>query len=181
MKATKLFILLSVLFFGLHASLHAQREKSKRPSPPAQAAVTLGELTIAIDYSQPAVKGREIWGTLVPYGQVWRTGANEATTIDLNADVLINGKNLPAGKYSLFTIPGENEWTFIFNKVPNQWGAYNYNQAEDALRVTATPGKSPSFVEQMTFEITAKGDKAGWVNLSWANLAVGFSIEPVAK
>ncbi|MCB0609429.1 MAG: DUF2911 domain-containing protein [Lewinella sp.] len=181
MKATRFLLLIAVFCFGLSAVLSAQRDKSTRPSPPAQTNATLGDLTIAIDYSQPSVKGREIWGGLVPYGEVWRTGANEATTFEVNADVQIQGKTLPAGKYSLFSIPGEEEWVFIFNKVPNQWGAFKYNPADDVLRITAKPGKAPVFTEKMSFEVAAKGDRMAWVNLIWADLAIGFGIEPMAK
>ena len=96
--------------------LLAQDDKASRPSPPAQATATVNGKTITIDYSQPSVKGRKIWGDLVPYGKVWRADPNETTAFTLSADAMIEGKKLPAGKYAFFVIPNEKEWTIIFNK-----------------------------------------------------------------
>ncbi|RMG72406.1 MAG: DUF2911 domain-containing protein, partial [Bacteroidetes bacterium] len=96
---------------------------------------SIGTAEITINYGSPAAKGRTLWGDLVPYGAVWRTGANEATTFTVSQDVTIEGQTLPAGTYSLFTIPGESDWTIIFNKTAEQWGAYEYDEAADALRV----------------------------------------------
>ncbi len=157
-------------------SLYAQQDKSKRPSPPAKAEATIGDLQVTIEYNSPAVKGRTVWGNLVPYGKVWRTGANEATTFSISHDAQVQGHHLPAGKYALFTIPGEEEWVLIFNKVADQWGAYNYNEKEDALRVAAKAGSSPEFNERLTFEIATR-ETVGFVNLKWENLAVGFSVK----
>jgi hypothetical protein len=173
-KTVILFI--AVFAFGATVSLQAQQEKSKRPSPPAEATAAIGDLTVTIQYNSPSVKGRQIWGELVPFDKVWRTGANEATTFEVNQDVLIEGQKLSAGKYALFTIPGQEEWIFIFNNEPGQWGAYNYNQKKDALRVTVKPGKAAQLTERLTFDIATKGDQAGYVSLSWENLAVGFNI-----
>src|SRR5829696_10314286 len=132
--------------------LYAQDEdKSKRPSPPATFTASSNGLNIKIDYSQPSVKGRTIGKDIATYGEVWRTGANEATTFEVNRDVKVEGKDLKAGKYALFTIPGESEWTLIFNKQPMQWGAFKYDEKQDALRVTVKPTKAPSFTERMTF------------------------------
>jgi hypothetical protein len=107
-----------IALFVLSSSVFGQDDKSKRPSPPAQVSEKIGNTTVTIDYSQPGVKGRTIWGDLVPYGKVWRTGANEATTFEVSNDVKVEGKSLPAGKYALFTIPEEDDFsgfTFIFN------------------------------------------------------------------
>lgn len=169
------FLLLSMLLLaGTLTTLHAQDDKSKRPSPLMEAKATVGDLHIDIDYGSPAVKGRKIWGALVPYGEVWRTGANEATTFEVNKDVEIEGQKLPAGKYSLFTIPGEKEWTLIFNKEASQWGAYNYKAAEDALRVTLKPEKVKEMSERLTFKIN---EKTGKVTLYWENIAVPFMVK----
>ncbi len=176
MKIKSLCFLLA-LIFGLSTGLMAQKDKSERASPPAEASATLGEVTIDINYSSPAVKKRTIWDKLVPYGKVWRTGANEATTFEVNEDVSINGEELPAGKYALFTIPGEKEWTFIFNSEADQWGAYKYDEGKDVLRVTAKPGATPQQQERMVFEITTRGDDVAWVNLKWDELAVGFEVK----
>jgi hypothetical protein len=144
-----------------------------RPSPPAKAsATTASGLKISIDYSQPGVKGRKIWGDLVPYGQVWRTGANEATVFEISKNAKIEGKALPAGKYSLYTIPGQNSWTVIFNKTWDQSGT-EYDKAQDALRITVKPVKSRAFTERMTFKIA----KNGLVSLLWENLQVNFNVK----
>lgn len=152
--------------------LSAQDDKSKRPSPPAQAKGTIGNAAITIDYSQPAVKGREIGVQLAPYGKVWRTGANEATTFEVSADVKVEGKTLKAGKYGLFTIPGENEWVIIFNTVPDQWGSRNYDKSKDALRVSVKPGKTSDSTERFTISV----ENSGQVVMKWGNHEVNFSV-----
>ena len=154
-------------------SCSAQGDKSKRPSPPAKVSATLANgNVVTIDYSQPSVKGRKIGKDLAPYGKVWRTGANEATVFEISKDATINGKVLPAGKYGLYSIPGENEWTIIFNKTWNQWGT-NYTEADDALRIKVTPTKNKTFTEKMTFTI----EKNGAVNLMWGDPHVQFMVK----
>ncbi len=152
----------------------AQEDKSKRPSPPAQAKETLASgAVVTIDYSQPSVKGRTIGKDLEPMaGNVWRTGANEATVFEVSKAVKVEGKELPAGKYGLFTIANEGEWTIIFNKTPNQWGAYDYKEADDALRVKVKPGKAAQFAEKMTFTV----NKNGTVTLVWGDTKVDFKV-----
>jgi hypothetical protein len=140
-----------ILVFALTSLVYGQ-DKADRPSPPAQVTGTVGDATISVSYSSPAVKERAIWGDLVPYNKVWRTGANEATVFETSADITINGSSLPAGKYSLFTVPGEETWTVIFNSDPDQWGSYKYDKAKDVLRVEATPGEA-SFKERLEFAI----------------------------
>ncbi len=172
----KKILFLTFFFAVLLGSLTAmaqQEDKSKRPSPPATLKTMAGGATVVIDYSQPAVNGRTIGNDIAPYGKVWRTGANEATTFTVDKDVKIEGKELKAGKYALFTIPGQDEWTIIFNKQPNQWGAFNYDESQDALRVTVKPTKAPSFTERMTF--SEDGNK---INLMWGDTAVAFRVEP---
>ena len=151
-----------------------QDDKSKRPRPPAQAKETLASgAVVTIDYSQPSVKGRTIGKDLEPKeGKVWRTGANEATVFEVSQAVKVEGKDLPAGKYSLFTIANEGEWTIIFNKKADQWGAYDYNEADDALRVKVKPGKASEFAEKMTFNV----DKNGTVTLLWGDTKVDFKV-----
>ena len=135
---------------------------------------TVGLNDVTITYSRPGVKGRKIWGALVPYGSVWRTGANSATTIQFSEDVVVEGQPLPAGTYSLHTIPGEKEWTIILNKQANQWGSYSYDAAKDAVRakVTPIPGQPQEWM-QFRFEDTTI-DTARVV-LAWENLQVPFS------
>ena len=152
-------------------AVQAQQDKSKRPSPPATLTTNVDGLNLKIDYSQPAVKGRTIGKDIAPYGKVWRTGANEATTISLDRDVRIEGKELKAGTYTLFTIPGEDEWTIIFNKKTGQWGT-QYDESEDALRVQVKPAKAPSFSERMTFS-----HNNGAVHLHWGDTLVRFNVQ----
>ncbi|GAB3258186.1 DUF2911 domain-containing protein [Larkinella harenae] len=153
----------------------AQDDKSKRPSPPAQARQTVGGKTITIDYSQPSVKGRNVWdpaGKVAPAGQVWRTGANETTTIEFSDGVTLEGKTVPKGKYALFTIPGEKNWTVILNKTI-KWGAFSYKQDEDVLRVTVPVKKASAFQEKFTIAINPKGV----VSLVWADTKVDFKVK----
>ena len=169
------FKILTAVFFSLLfvTSTVAQEDKGKRKSPPATAEATIGKTKLTIDYSRPSVKGRTIFGDLVPYGKVWRTGANEATTFEVSTDVMVNGKKLAAGKYSLFTIPGEKEWTIIINSVSDQWGAYRYKEDKDALRVTAKTS-SHDATEMMTISID---DKTGMVHIDWAETRVSFEVK----
>ena len=147
---------------------------AQRPSPAATAKETLNSgTTVSINYSQPSVKGRTIGADLEPMeGKVWRTGANEATVFETDKDIKIEGQNLPAGKYGLFTIMNGNEWTIIFNKTWKQWGAFGYKEADDALRVKVNAGKTASFSEKMTFEI----NKEGKISLSWGDIQVDFMV-----
>ncbi|MDQ2864407.1 MAG: DUF2911 domain-containing protein [Bacteroidota bacterium] len=170
---------LMLTFVGLLMSslIFAQGDKSKRPSPPATATGTINGATITIDYSSPAVKGRKIWGDLVPYNAVWRTGANEATTFTTSKEIKVEGKSLPAGKYSLYTIPGEKEWVFIFNSQTGQWGIKNdgsatEDPAKDVLRVTVKSKKSAALNEHMKFVV----NKSGFA-LEWENLTVPVSVK----
>lgn len=170
MKKVLLLSAIALITLGVKA----QDDKSKRPSPPAKVTETTSSgAVITIDYSQPAVKGREIGKEIAPYGKVWRTGANEATTFEVSKDVKVEGKALPAGKYGLFTIPNKEEWVVIFNKTPQQWGAYKYAEADDVLRVKVKPTKAPQFTERMTFNV----DKSGKVSLLWGNEEVDFTVQ----
>jgi hypothetical protein len=146
-----------------------------RPSQKASVTQTIGLTDMTITYSRPGVKGRVIWGGLVPYDKVWRTGANEATTISFSDDVMINGQPLPKGAYSLHTIPGRDSWTIIFNKTANQWGSFSYDAAQDALRVTVKPEKA-DFREWMSFDIPQLSTDSATVAIRWENLAVPFTV-----
>jgi hypothetical protein len=128
-------LLLSILFSFCLSTLFAQESLPTRPSPLAIAAVRYKDTYIKITYSQPRKRGREIFGKLVPFGEVWRTGANEATEITLTKDLFVKGTLLLAGTYSIFTIPGKETWTIIFNKDLGQWGSYNYTIKSDVLRI----------------------------------------------
>jgi hypothetical protein len=170
MKKLLLLSAIVLVAIGVRAQ---QGDKSQRPSPPAKVSETTSKgVTISIDYSQPAVKGRTIGNDIAPYGKVWRTGANEATVFEVNKDVKVEGKSLPAGKYGLYSIPGKDEWVIIFNKTWKQWGT-NYTESDDALRVNVKPGKAPAFTERMTFKV----DKSGKVSLLWGNEEVDFKVQ----
>jgi Protein of unknown function (DUF2911) len=166
-------ILSLTLFSGLIFSFITSCAQEPRSSPAAKASGKAGNANISISYSQPSVKGRKVWGDLVPYGKVWRTGANEATTFEVDNNVKVEGQALPKGKYALFTIPGENEWTVIFNKTSEQWGSFRYNQEDDALRVKVKPAKSAAFTEMMTFNVANDGK----VILRWENVEVPFKVQ----
>lgn len=170
---------LVLAFIGMFMTslIWAQEDKSKRPSPPATATGTVMGATITINYSSPAVKGRKIWGGLVPYDKVWRAGANEATIFETDKDIKIEGKSLPAGKYSLYAIPGEKEWVIIINSKTGQWGvkmdeSTTEEPANDVLRVTVKPEKSAGFNERLKYVV----DKNGFA-LEWENLKVPVSIK----
>lgn len=134
----------------------------EKPSPAKVAEGTAGGAKITINYSSPAVKGRVIWGDLVPLGQVWRAGANEATTFTTSKDITVQGQKLPAGTYSFFIIPGETESTFIFNKVAKQWGAFNYDAKQDALRVNVPSQQTSSMEERLVYEVKPDGFEVRW-------------------
>lgn len=142
-----------------------------KPSPAATATGKIGATDVTIAYSSPGVKGRKIFGGLEPYGKVWRAGANEATTVEFSKDVMVEGKSLPAGKYGFFVLPTEKQWTVIFNKVPNQWGAFKYDEKQDALRVLVTPRKAATLVERLVYDVTPKG-----ITLRWENVEVPVAI-----
>lgn len=147
-----------------------------RVSPQASVSQTIGTTQITISYSRPSVKGRTIWGELVPYDQVWRTGANEATTFAVTDDVTVNGSPLPAGTYSLATIPGKAEWTVIFNKERELWGMYQYKPENDALRIRVKPEEIP-FSETLEFAFPTITDDSATVVMRWEKLAIPFTVK----
>lgn len=182
------------------SAAHAQGLRLPRPSPKASVTQTVGVTDITITYSRPGVKGRTIWGdppagapagaatlddgrvrpkdaAVVPYGRVWRTGANEATTFQVTDDVLVNGQPLKAGTYSIHTIPGRDEWTIIFNSDPGQWGSFAYDEKKDVLRVKVRPQTAADSQEWMAFQIDPVAENAARVNLRWERLTVPFTVE----
>ena len=172
MQSTKKLTLLS-LFIVTVFSVAAQRDRSQRPSPPAQLSKDVNETKITIDYSRPSKKGRVIFGDLVKYGKVWRTGANETTWIEVSKDVIISDKKLKAGKYGLFTIPNEDDWIIIFNEAWNGWGAYDYNKSEDVLRITVPVEVLEEVMEVFTIDVSESGN----VILAWDQTRVTFSVK----
>ena len=148
-----------------------------RVSPKAGVMQVVGLTKINISYSRPGVKGRVIWGKLVPYNIVWRAGADEATKFTFSTDVKINGKKLKAGSYSFFIIPSKNgEWTLIFNKVADQWGAFEYNIAEDVFRFKVKPEKG-NFVEWLEYTFTRTSNTSAIIKLEWDKLKIPFTVK----
>jgi hypothetical protein len=166
---------LSLLIALTATSAMAQQVKTPRPSPKAVFTQTVGVTDITVTYSRPGVKGRTVVGDLVPYDKVWRTGANEATTISFSDDVTINGQALKKGTYSLHTVPGRDQWQVIFNSVADQWGSYSYDPAQDALRVPATPSKGP-FTEWLTIDVGSMNVDEATYQIRWADTVVPFTV-----
>ncbi len=170
----------SLAVFGLLTSAagatFAQQLDLPRPSPNASVSQTVGVTEITIKYSRPGVKDRQIWGKVVPYGEVWRTGANENTTIKFSTPVRIDGHELPAGIYGLQTLPTAGDWTIIFSKDANEWGAFSYKEADDALRIQAKP-QPAGFRERMAFDFDDVTDSATKVVIHWEKLEVPFTVE----
>lgn len=154
----------------------AQELNLPRPSQKASVMQTIGLTDVTITYSRPGVKERVIWGGLVPYDKVWRTGANEATSITFSDEVTIDGKKLPAGTYSLHTIPGKAEWTIIFNKQADQWGSYDYDESKDALRIQVQPQEGAP-QEWMLFSFPEVQQDSAVIELAWERLRIRFGIQ----
>lgn len=167
---------------ALTAGLFAQAPAPKIEFPAASPAATLkqrvGFTDIEINYSRPSMRGRKIFGGLQPYGEVWRTGANNATKVTFSTAVKFGGADVPAGTYALFTIPGETEWTVILNKVPGQWGAYSYDAKNDVVRVQAAPVKLPWPVETFTISFSdLASESSASLALYWENVRVAVPVE----
>jgi hypothetical protein len=158
----------SATAFALAASLSFAQPAVELPrqSPLATVTQAIGYTTATITYSRPAVKGRAIWGGLVPYGQIWRAGANEATTLELTTDAKINGQALPKGKYALYILPTDKDWTFIFSKNHKTWGSYTYDQKEDALRVTVVP-QAADHMERLEYSFDNLSDSGATLVTRW--------------
>ena len=178
-KTVLLNILLLAVFLMLQTSIdvYSQNKEEVRLSPKAMVEQTVGFTEVTIDYSRPGVKGRKIWGGLVPYNVVWRAGANEATKITFSTNVKIDGKKLKAGSYGFFAIPGQKTWILIFNKVANQWGAFEYNDVEDALRIEVTPMQNNCWQEWLAYTINKSSENKAVVMLEWEKLKVPFNVE----
>ena len=174
MKLAKIFSY-SIITFLLSASLNAQNEPP-RLSPKASVSQVVGYTEVSVVYSRPGVKDRKIWGGLVPYDEVWRTGANEATTIEFANDVTVNGNKVPKGKYGLFTIPGEKEWTIILNKTWDQWGAFNYDDTKDFLRFKVKPQES-DYTARLLFTFEYVSPYSANILIAWDQLEVSFLVE----
>ncbi len=149
-------------------------------SPKASVTQKVGLTDVTVRYSRPAVAGRKVWGGLVPLGEVWRTGADENTTLSFTSPVTVGGKTLPAGTYGLHTIPGEKEWTVILSTQANAWGSYSYDPKEDAVRFTAVPKEGP-LEERLLFTLADPTDRSVAVTLAWEKLRLSFPVEVDTK
>ncbi|SFO41231.1 Protein of unknown function [Algoriphagus ornithinivorans] len=165
-----LFTLLS-FSFGF-----AQQIQMPQASPSAKISQKVGLTDVTVDYSRPSTKGRKIFGELVPFGQVWRTGANSATTVEFSTEVNIQGNSIPKGKYALYSIPGKNKWTVVLSKNTQLWGAIGYSPEDDILRFDVTPNKLSRKYE--TFEISFNNmtDNGADLSMKWENTRVDFRI-----
>ena len=200
----RLYVSLFTLVVVAVAALSVTAQvRTPRPSPKASVMETIGVTDVTITYSRPGVKGRKIWGdplpgqvesvkgeatldnqnvrpkdaVIVPWGHVWRAGANEATTFQVTDDVLINGQKLPAGSYSLHTIPTKDEWTIVFNGTANQWGSFDYDAAKDTLRVKSKPQWVNENQEWLAYTIEPVGDDSAQVNIRWEKVSVPFTVK----
>ncbi len=149
-------------------------------SPRAEVMQSIGVVSVTVNYSSPAKRGRDVWGKLVPYGELWRTGANGATTFETTGDLTVGGEEVPAGKYALFTIPGEEEWTVILNQNPNQGGTGRYDKGLDQARFTVKPGKGAER-ENLTFLFDDISDGGASLQLVWDGVKVALPIEVKTK
>lgn len=180
MRRTALAFPALLLAYGLLPAQNAPAPQTQmkpfRVSPAVTHSHDLGISTLKLEYARPAVKGRKIWGELVPFGQVWRTGANAATVLTISDPVRIAGKDIPAGSYALFAMPGPEQWTLILNKQAKQWGAYFYKESEDVVRWTVRPRAIPH-QEWLAYDLQPDGERAWKVELRWEKLAVPFEVE----
>ena len=201
---TSSFVLTLLLLCGAQYAIAQAPPEVRLPRPSQKASVmqTIGVTDVTITYSRPGVKGRKIWGdplpaqanvkgeatlddqtarpkdaVIVPWGHAWRTGANEATQFVVTDDVLINGQKLPAGSYSLHTIPNKDEWTIIFNSIANQWGSFRYDPAKDTLRVKARPEWVNENQEWLAYSFDPVTDNSAQVNIRWEKVRVPFTVE----
>ena len=184
-------LLITLLFLAL-ASANAQTFRGLERSPMAMAyypdnyahdrkfapaKVGTDKIAARVTYSRPAKSGREVFGKLVPYGKVWRAGANEAPEIKFYQEVTIGGKKIKAGNYAMLVLPTEKDWTIIFSSDLDQWGAYSYNEALDVARVTVPVQKSDAVIENFSIQFAKKDAKAGVMNVGWDNTMVTVPVE----
>jgi Protein of unknown function (DUF2911) len=165
---------LAVALLGTQAS--SQQDKSQRPSPPAQAKCDLGGgKTLTIDYSSPRAKGRKIFGGLVPYGQIWRAGANEATTFVTDADLNVGGTTVPAGSYTIFTVPDQNKWSLVISKKTGEWGTAYPGPSNDLARIDMKVSPTSSALEDFTIAFD-KGGSGCTLRMEWENTRASVDI-----
>ncbi len=171
-------ITITILFLTALVSVWAQNQPAKPPlSPRQKTTYTFGDgKTITVDYGAPSMRGRPIMGTLVPYGKVWRTGANEATGFVTDTDLTVGDTKVPAGKYTLYTLPGENAWQLIVNKQTGQWGT-TYNQDQDLARIPMKVEKTSAPVEMMKISFDGSGGSSTTMNIEWENTKLSVPVK----
>ncbi|MCP4148499.1 MAG: DUF2911 domain-containing protein [bacterium] len=167
------FLIVTILAVSAFPAMAERGDDAKRISKNGKVEGTVDGVKITIEYGRPKVKNRKIWDVVVPYGYVWRTGADEATTFSIDKDLLVEGQKLPAGSYALFSVPKKGQWVFLFNKVAKQWGSFKYDGNQDVIRIKAKPRKGPK-TEELTFKIKKKK-----VSLYWDAIRVGFKVSGV--
>lgn len=166
-----------MMYAALTLTAQQPEDKSKRPSPPGTAEVTFDDgKKVTIDYSRPYAKGRQVMGGLVPYGKEWRTGANEATSLKTDTDLVIDGTAVPAGSYTLYSLASENSWKLIINKQTGQWGT-EYNQSQDLARVDMKETSLSQPVEQFTITFGKKSGDTAQLNLQWATTQASVEVK----
>jgi hypothetical protein len=170
------YFLAAIAIFTFYTLVNAQDFRTPRPSPDATVSQYVGITKITVDYSSPGVKGRKIWGEVVPYNEIWRTGANEVTSITFSTPVEVNGNKMQEGTYGMHTIPGMNDWEIIFSKDTKVDDPMNYDEKKDVLRLKVKPEENP-FTERMAFTITDITENSAKVNLIWEMLKISFNVE----
>ena len=173
MKSIK--TMLGVALMGI-MSFNLSAQDLPQPSPAASFIQRVGVTDISMQYSRPSVKGRKIWGELVPYNKIWRAGANSSTKIEFSTDVMINNKEVKAGKYALYVIPTEKEWTFIISSYVDGWGVGDYTEATDAVRVTAIPSES-AMTESLLYTVDKITENDCQITLSWEKVSASFDVQ----
>lgn len=176
MKNSKISLITLITLIAFVGNSFGQIELPA-PSPTATFSQKIGLTDVSINYSRPSIKGRTVYGDLVPFGKLWRTGANRATKFTFSDDVKIGGKDLAAGTYALFTIPGENEWTIIFNTNFNQGGTGNYKESEDALRVKIKSVKIPATIETFSIHLEDVKPTSALIEILWESTIVQIPLE----
>ena len=171
----KIIIIVICIIAVIAAGAPLFRMYTKMASPEATAQISVKDLKMTVYYSQPSKKGRDIFGNVVPYSKIWRTGANEATEIEISRDVTIGGKPLKAGRYALFSIPEKDKWTIVFNTELGMWGHFSYDEAKDALRIDVTPTESSDSIEKLTISFKEAETGADMV-LAWDKTVVSVPI-----
>lgn len=183
------YLIFSILFLGLISSCQnkatsnnsnsaPEKTSMKKPlSPPASSMAMIGGAHIHIDYSSPGVRGRTIFGDLIPFNEIWRAGANDATWIETNKDLEIDGQILPAGKYGIFVIPNKEKWTIIFNTRWEQHGTDKYREKEDVFRIEATATTLENLQEHLEYQVVESDEKSGTISLAWEKTKVEILVK----